>query len=88
MKTPTAPRNYPADNPSFRRRWRPAGPLLPVGDIAGELTQDLAGRAVRHWLRRAEEYGDERRTACLAAAAAIARKAGLDEANLETERAA
>ena len=82
----------PAKNAQFRRRWSEdpshGGGLRPAGEIATALTAEIARRAVRHWLQKADQYEGEDRAACLATADHIVRVAGLRWSDFAPRRAA
>ncbi len=80
----------PARNPHFRRQWTetPREGLRPVGEIAAKITNDIATRAVAHWLKQADQVEGEDRAVCLETADAIMRMAGLRWADFAPRKAA
>ena len=66
----------PVRSPNFIRRWseKPsrAEGLVPVGEVANSVANDIALHAVRHWLAQADRVDGEDRRACLEAAEVIA----------------
>ncbi len=71
----------PARNPNFKG-------LVPVGEVANRVVNDIALHAVRHWLAQADRVDGEDRRACLETADAIVRVADLRWAAFAPGRAA
>ncbi len=83
--------NDPDLNPQVRRRW--TEPLQcegfqSLGQVAAKITNDLAHRAVRHWLKQADQLEGEERSICLETADAILRTAGLRWGDVLPKKAA
>ncbi len=71
----------PARNPNFIRRWseKPSHDrgMMPVGEVANRVVNNMAIRAVAHWLQQADQLDGEDRAVCLKTADAIMQTAGL-----------
>ncbi len=81
----------PGLNPQFRRRWTEPPQCegsQSLGQVAAKITNDLAHRAVRHWLKQADQLEGEERIICLETADAILRTAGLRWGDVLPRRAA
>ncbi len=82
----------PVRNPNFIRRWREkpsrAEGLVPIGEVANSVANDIALHAVHHWLTQADRVDGEDRRACLETADHIVRMAGLRWADFIPGRAA
>ncbi len=81
----------PVRNPQFQRRWTepPACKgFKTVGKAAAKVTNNIAARAVAHWLRQADQVEGEDRLTCLETADHIMRMAGLRWTDLVPEKVA
>ena len=80
----------PGLNPQFRRRWTEpqCEGSQSLGQVEAKITNDLTHRAVRHWLKQADQLEGEERTICLETADAILRTAGLRWGDVLPKKAA
>ena len=86
-----AGQSYPAHNRQFSRQWQEpprCSSFKPIGGAAAKFTDDIAARAVAHWLRQADQFQGEDRRVCLQTADYIVRVAGLRWADFAPRAAA